>query len=48
MRNGQLDILAINPLGRALYAPVFDDPHRPENLAQFNFLDPRAEDFCPD
>ncbi|HEV7655522.1 MAG TPA: helix-turn-helix transcriptional regulator [Mycobacteriales bacterium] len=48
VRNGRLDVLAINPLGRALYAPVFDDPRRPANLARFNFLDPRSEDFYPD
>jgi hypothetical protein len=33
VRNGRLDILAINQLGRALYAPVFDDPRRPANMA---------------
>jgi transcriptional regulator with XRE-family HTH domain len=53
VRNGRLDLLAINSLGRALYAPVFDDPapdapDRPVNLARFNFLDPRARDFYPD
>ncbi len=48
VRNGRLDLLAINPLGRALYAPVFDDPARPANLARFNFLDPHAADFYPD
>ena len=48
VRNGRLDLLAINTLGRALYAPVFDDPSRPANLARFNFLDPRARDFYPD
>jgi transcriptional regulator with XRE-family HTH domain len=47
VRNGRLDLLAINTLGRALYAPVFDDPARPANLARFNFLDPRARDFYP-
>jgi transcriptional regulator with XRE-family HTH domain len=26
VRNGRMDILASNPLGRALYSPVFDDP----------------------
>lgn len=48
VRNGRLDVLAINPLGRALYAPVFEDPRRPVNLARFNFLDPRSEEFYPD
>ncbi|WP_460353406.1 helix-turn-helix domain-containing protein [Mycobacterium sp. ZZG] len=48
VRNARLDLLAINSLGAALYTPVFDDPHRPANLARFNFLDPRARDFYPD
>jgi transcriptional regulator with XRE-family HTH domain len=47
IRNGRLDILAVNPLGEALYAPAFDDPARPVNLARFCFLDPSAEDFYP-
>jgi transcriptional regulator with XRE-family HTH domain len=47
VRNGRLDILAINPLGRALYAPVFDAPTQPANLARFCFLDPRAGDLYP-
>ena len=48
VRNGRLDVLAINQLGRALYAPVFQDPHRPANMARFNFLDPSSADFYPD
>ena len=48
IRNGRLDVLAVNPLGRALYAPVFDDTVRTANLARFCFLDPRADDFYPD
>jgi transcriptional regulator with XRE-family HTH domain len=48
IRNGRLDILAINRLGEALYAPAFDSPDRPVNLARFCFLDPRAEDLYPD
>jgi transcriptional regulator with XRE-family HTH domain len=48
VRNGRLDVLAINPLGRALYAPVFDDPARPANLARFCFLNPQSGDFYPD
>ncbi len=47
VRNGRLDILAANQLGRALYAPAFDAPTRPVNLARFCFLDPAAEDFYP-
>lgn len=48
VRNGRLDILAVNPLGRALYSPVFDDPARPANLARFCFLDPVSRGFYPD
>lgn len=48
VRNGRLDILAVNALGRALYAPVLDTSIRPANLARFCFLDPRAEELYPD
>ncbi|MET8179821.1 helix-turn-helix transcriptional regulator [Streptomyces sp. NPDC005336] len=49
VRNGRLDILAINRLGRALYAPLFAPgaPH-PVNIARFQFLDPTGRDFFPD
>ncbi|MET7706441.1 helix-turn-helix transcriptional regulator [Micromonospora sp. NPDC005413] len=47
VRNGRLDILAANQLGRALYAPAFDSPDRPVNLARFCFLDRRADDLYP-
>jgi transcriptional regulator with XRE-family HTH domain len=46
--NGRLDIVAANPLGRALHAPLFDVPGRPANFARFQFLDPRAHGFYPD
>ena len=42
------DLLAANTLGRALYAPVFDSPEQPANVARFAFLDPVARDFYPD
>jgi transcriptional regulator with XRE-family HTH domain len=45
IENGRLDVLATNPLARALYAPVFADPARPVNLARFNFLNPRARTY---
>lgn len=48
VRNGRLDILAVNALGRVLYSPVFANPARPANLARFRFLDPAARDFYPD
>ena len=50
------EILAANPLARALYAPLYDDPasgdtqppaSRPANLARFCFLNPRARDLYP-
>jgi hypothetical protein len=47
VRNGRLDILAVNPLGRALYSPVFAVPAGPANLARFQFLDPAAREFYP-
>jgi transcriptional regulator with XRE-family HTH domain len=47
VRNGRLDVLAINPLGRALYSPAFAGPG-PVNLARFRFFDPAARDFYPD
>jgi transcriptional regulator with XRE-family HTH domain len=51
VRNGRFDIVAANPLGRALYAPVFETPvraGRPANQARFAFLDPEAEEFYGD
>ena len=46
--NGRLDIVASNPLGRALHSPMFDSPRRPANFARFQFLDPRADDYYVD
>ncbi|MEV0599900.1 helix-turn-helix transcriptional regulator [Streptomyces sp. NPDC050315] len=49
IRNGRLDILAINRLGRALYAPLFTTAAPlPVNIARFQFLDPTSRDFFPD
>jgi len=45
VRNGRLDILAANRLGQAVFAPVFDSPAKPVNMARFIFLDPVAPDF---
>ncbi|GEL94075.1 helix-turn-helix transcriptional regulator [Cellulomonas composti] len=46
VRNGRLDVLGTNLLGRALYAPLYDSPTctpgRPVNTARFQFLDPAA------
>jgi transcriptional regulator with XRE-family HTH domain len=46
--NERLDILAINPLGRALFSEMYAGPARPANNARFVFLDPRAETFYAD
>jgi transcriptional regulator with XRE-family HTH domain len=45
VQNGRLDVLADNPLARALYAPLFADPARPANFARYTFLDPHARVF---
>ncbi|MGQ4516908.1 MmyB family transcriptional regulator [Streptomyces sp. DW26H14] len=42
IRNGRHDVLAMNHLGRALYAPVPADPRRPANTARFVYLNPEA------
>lgn len=54
VRNGRLDILGANALGRAVYSDLFSSaaanpPGRPMNLARFCFLDrDRADRFYPD
>jgi transcriptional regulator with XRE-family HTH domain len=48
VNNGRLDVLAANPLARALYAPLFADRARPANHARFAFLNPHARDFWLD
>ncbi len=48
VRNGRMDLLAANRLGRAFYSQHFDSPHGPANSARFIFLDPRATDFYVD
>ncbi|MDT7800948.1 MAG: hypothetical protein QOI78_4381 [Actinomycetota bacterium] len=45
IRNGRLDILATNRLGKALYRPLFQDPARPVNMARYQFLDPGAAEY---
>ncbi|MFE5339714.1 helix-turn-helix transcriptional regulator [Isoptericola sp. NPDC056578] len=46
VRNGRLDVLGANTLGRALYSPLYDSPERiadkPVNTARFHFLDHQA------
>jgi len=48
VRNGRLDILAANRLGRAFYSEHFDSSYQPVNSARFAFLDPRAQTFYLD
>jgi transcription regulator MmyB-like protein len=48
VRNSRVDYLAANPLGRALYASLFDSCEQPANSARFTFLDPAAHDFYVD
>jgi transcriptional regulator with XRE-family HTH domain len=49
VRNYRFDIIATNPLGRALYAPMFAaSPSLPVNSMRFTFLDPHAQTFYPD
>ncbi len=49
VRNGALDILAVNDLGRAYYAPLFEAVgDAVPNLATFNVFDPAARTFYPD
>lgn len=47
VRNGRMDLLAANALGRAFYDQVYEMPGLP-NLARFAFLDERAHEFYPD
>ncbi|MFB7107510.1 helix-turn-helix transcriptional regulator [Streptomyces sp. NPDC056291] len=48
IRNGRLDVLATNPLGRALYSPLYTGSARePVNMARFQFLDPAGREFFP-
>jgi hypothetical protein len=49
VRNGRHDIVAMNQLARALYAPVLGDPRRPANTTRFVFLqEEAARDFFVD
>ncbi|ANJ28483.1 helix-turn-helix transcriptional regulator [Agromyces aureus] len=51
LRNGRLDLVASNALGRALHAPMFESvtaQGRRPNFARFHFLDPVAREFFVD
>lgn len=45
--NHQMDIVAANQLGFALYSEMYRGPVRPANHSRFIFLDPKARDFYP-
>lgn len=47
LQTSNLDILAANDLGRAVYRPVFDAQAQP-NLARYVYLDPGAQRFFDD
>ena len=48
VQNARLDVLAVNRLGEAFYAPHFEDLVRPVNGARFVFLNARAKEFFVD
>lgn len=49
VRNGRMDLLATNALGRAMHAPLYDRvPVGPPSFARFTFLDDASHDFYPD
>ncbi len=52
VRNGRMDVVATNPLARALHAPMFasdtTDRHGCANIARYHFLDPGAHHFFVD
>jgi transcriptional regulator with XRE-family HTH domain len=48
VRNGRLDILGANRLGRALYSQHFDTAAQAPNTARFVFLDDRSRGFYVD
>ncbi|MDN8548009.1 helix-turn-helix transcriptional regulator [Microbacterium sp. NM3R9] len=47
VQNGRGDVITANPLGRALYSVLYDQPANP-NFGRFVFLDPRSHDFYLD
>jgi transcriptional regulator with XRE-family HTH domain len=48
VRNGRLDILGTNGLGRALYSQHFDSTAQPPNTGRFVFLDDRSREYYAD
>src|SRR5690606_5921269 len=48
VRDRRMDLVAANPIGRALYAPVISDPAARGNTARFVFFSPASRSFFPD
>lgn len=49
VRNGRMDLLATNALGRAMHSPLYDRTSAGvPNFARYTFLDPDARSFYPD
>jgi len=48
VRDRRMDVIAANPVGRALYAPVLEDPAARGNTARFVFFSPASRTFFPD
>ncbi len=48
VRDRRMDFVAANALGRALYAPILEDPAGRGNTARFTFLSPAARSYFPD
>lgn len=48
LENARLEVLSVNPAGRALYDWLGTDFTLPFSIPRFMFLDPRALDFYPD
>jgi transcriptional regulator with XRE-family HTH domain len=49
VRNGRLDLLATNHLGRAMHSSLYDrNPGDPPNFARYTFLDDDSHRFYPD
>jgi hypothetical protein len=48
IRDRRTTIVATNPLGRALYAPIIEDERNQANTARFIFFNSEADVFFPD
>ncbi|MFT3877104.1 MAG: helix-turn-helix transcriptional regulator [Propioniciclava sp.] len=48
VRDRRMNAVTANALGRALYAPILDDPEARGNTARFTFLSPAAATFFPE